>query len=171
MPIRDASEADAHSIAHFLQRIFTQTYTVAIPAATLARYLAQEFSFAALALKLADPNAINLVAEANATLIAFSRLEPHPVPHHPQQANAAELTKFYVDADFQGRGVAAQLLRRTFEAATQRGWRTLWLCVWEHNPRAIAFYKKHGFVQIGHTEVYVEDIVFRDLVMTKNLYD
>ena len=25
----------------------------------------------------------------------------------------------------------------------------VWLGVWEHNPRAIAFYRKHGFVEVG----------------------
>ncbi len=171
MTIRLANITDAQAIAHLLQRVFTQTYATAIPPATLSRYLAQEFSPAALALKLADPNAINLIAEASGNIIAFSGIEPQPIPHHPEQANTAELTKFYVDANFHGRGIAAQLLARALESAKQRGWRTLWLCVWEHNSRAIAFYQKHGFAQVSHTEVYVEDIVFHDLVMTKDLHD
>jgi ribosomal protein S18 acetylase RimI-like enzyme len=61
------------------------------------------------------------------------------------------------------------LLAETLDAARQRGWRTLWLCAWQHNPRAIAFYRKHGFVQVGHTEVLVEDVVFHDFIMSRRL--
>jgi ribosomal protein S18 acetylase RimI-like enzyme len=156
---------DLAAIAHLLQAVFTQTYAHVIPPQTLARYLAQEFSSAALALKLADPNTVNLVAEADGKPIAFSRLEPN----QPNQPNSAEIAKFYVDADFQGRGVAAALLSETITAAQQRDWATLWLCVWEKNPRAIAFYRKHGFVQVGHAEVLVEDVVFHDFIMSRML--
>ena len=31
----------------------------------------------------------------------------------------------------------------------------LWLSVWERNPRAIAFYVKMGFIDVGTTDFYV----------------
>lgn len=38
--------------------------------------------------------------------------------------------------------------------AATRGARSLWLGVWEHNPRAVAFYGKYGFRRVGqHTFV------------------
>ena len=38
------------------------------------------------------------------------------------------------------------------------GPRTLWLGVWERNPRAIAFYTKCGFVDVGeHAFVFGTD--------------
>ena len=38
------------------------------------------------------------------------------------------------------------------EAARSRGARSLWLGVWERNPRAVAFYRKYGFTRVGeHT--------------------
>jgi ribosomal protein S18 acetylase RimI-like enzyme len=169
MTFRTALIPDAEAIAALLRQVFTQTYAQAIPPGTLQRYLHQTFSPTALALKLAQPNTLNLIAEANHTIIAFSRVEPQPVPHHPEHAHAAELAKFYVDAEFHGRGLASPLLAETLDAARQRGWRTLWLCVWQHNPRAIAFYRKHGFAQVGHIEVVVEDVVFDDFIMSRSL--
>jgi ribosomal protein S18 acetylase RimI-like enzyme len=162
MTLRPALITDVEAIAQLLRCVFTQTYASAVPPATLARYLNQAFSPTALALKLADPNTVNLVAEADERVIAFSRLEP-------SQPNTAEIAKFYVDADFHGCGAAATLLSETIAAAQQRGWHTLWLCVWEHNPRAIAFYRKHGFVCTGQADVYVEDVVFHDFIMSRNL--
>jgi ribosomal protein S18 acetylase RimI-like enzyme len=39
-----------------------------------------------------------------------------------------------------------------FAQAQARHARTLWLGVWEHNPRAIAFYRKRGFQDVGSHE-------------------
>jgi ribosomal protein S18 acetylase RimI-like enzyme len=38
------------------------------------------------------------------------------------------------------------------DAARARGAQTMWLGVWERNPRAVAFYSKYGFTRVGeHT--------------------
>lgn len=40
-------------------------------------------------------------------------------------------------------------MRTTLETAAASGYRTLWLGVWERNPRAIAFYERWGFATVG----------------------
>lgn len=42
-------------------------------------------------------------------------------------------------------------MQAVHEAARDFGGRHIWLGVWEHNPRAIAFYKKTDFVDVGST--------------------
>lgn len=41
------------------------------------------------------------------------------------------------------------------EAAAELGGQTLWLGVWERNPRAIAFYRKRGYRDVGTTFFFV----------------
>jgi ribosomal protein S18 acetylase RimI-like enzyme len=43
---------------------------------------------------------------------------------------------------------------RAIELAREGGAQTLYLSVWQHNHRAIAFYAKHGFATVG-TAVFV----------------
>ena len=51
------------------------------------------------------------------------------------------------------------------DRALEVGAKTLWLGVWEHNPRALAFYGKFGFTCVGeHTFVLGTDKQ-RDLIM------
>jgi ribosomal protein S18 acetylase RimI-like enzyme len=51
-----------------------------------------------------------------------------------------------------GRGVAQALMDAVLDGARARGGRTLWLGVWERNPRAVAFYQRYGFHRVGeHT--------------------
>jgi len=60
-------------------------------------------------------------------------------------------------------------MRAAADHARAAGARTLWLGVWERNPRAIAFYKKVGFIEVGtHTFVLGADHQ-RDLVLARPL--
>jgi ribosomal protein S18 acetylase RimI-like enzyme len=48
-----------------------------------------------------------------------------------------------------------------------RAWHcdVLWLGVWEHNPRAIAFYEKQGFRKVGrHTFMVGSDVQYDDVM-------
>ena len=60
-----------------------------------------------------------------------------------------ELKRLYVVRAWHGRGVAHALMEAAIAAARARGAQTLWLGVWEHNPRAFAFYSKYGFTRVG----------------------
>ncbi len=52
---------------------------------------------------------------------------------------------------FTGRGVGRDLLRHAEKAAAARGAGTLWLTAWEGNPRAVAFYPRCGYEELGMT--------------------
>jgi ribosomal protein S18 acetylase RimI-like enzyme len=51
------------------------------------------------------------------------------------------------------------------EAAREMNGRTIWLGVWEHNPRAIAFYAKVGFSDVGAADFFVGSDRQTDRVM------
>jgi diamine N-acetyltransferase len=61
---------------------------------------------------------------------------------------AIELVRFYVNRALHGRGLAHTLMQAALAAASPRA-RTMWLGVWERTARAIAFYAKWGFVDVG----------------------
>jgi ribosomal protein S18 acetylase RimI-like enzyme len=61
--------------------------------------------------------------------------------------------------------VAQQLMTAAIAAARGRGAVSLWLGVWERNPRAQAFYKKSGFRDVGTHTFYVGTDAQTDRVM------
>lgn len=65
----------------------------------------------------------------------------------------AELTEFYVDPFFQGRGIGAALLQAAEHQAKAQGTRILMLQVLEHNEKARRFYRQAGFVETGKREL------------------
>lgn len=83
--------------------------------------------------------------------------------------NAIELNKIYVEKDCIGSGVGKLLLNHCIEKAREMGKKTLWLGVWEFNPRAIKFYVKHGFYRVGEHIFRVGDQADTDHIMIKKL--
>jgi ribosomal protein S18 acetylase RimI-like enzyme len=79
------------------------------------------------------------------------------------------LKRFYIDRAWQGTGLAQLLMRATFDAAIASGARTVWLGVWEHNPRAIAFYRKFDFVEVGSHAFMLGRDRQTDLIMMRDL--
>jgi GNAT superfamily N-acetyltransferase len=75
--------------------------------------------------------------------------------------------RFYVDRPWIGRGVAQHLMNAALDEARSLGAKTIWLGVWEFNPRAIAFYRKCGFELVGDHEFLFADVVQTDLVMSR----
>ena len=64
-------------------------------------------------------------------------------------ARPIELWRFYVNRQWHGRGTAQALMARVTAEAGDTGAQTLWLGVWERNPRARAFYATCGFIDVG----------------------
>lgn len=61
------------------------------------------------------------------------------------------------------------LMQTCLAYARKKDVETVWLGVWEHNTRAIAFYEKNGFKKIGeHTFMLGEDAQ-TDWLMKKDL--
>lgn len=167
--IRPATLVDAAPLANLTAQVFTATYGAQIPPEILQRYLTATASAVALAQNLRRPDTLYVGAWQHEQLIGLSKLVA-AAPNFPQAGDQpAELAKLYVDPHYHGQGVAAQLLQATFAAAGQLGYDRLWLCVWQENRRAVAFYRKWGFTVVGEMPVHVESVVFADWVMTRKV--
>ncbi|HJT98285.1 MAG TPA: GNAT family N-acetyltransferase, partial [Rhodanobacteraceae bacterium] len=70
-------------------------------------------------------------------------------------ANPVEIHRFYVDRSAHGSGVAQTLMATAFAQAREWDADVVWLGVWEHNPRAMRFYRKFGFADVGSIDFFV----------------
>jgi ribosomal protein S18 acetylase RimI-like enzyme len=166
--IRPATPADAPALAALLARVFANTYGAVIPPAILRSYQDRTFAPESVAAQLAQADLLPLVAVDSGSLVGASILAPGAPEGHPLPA-AVELSRLYVDIAWQGRGVGRALLERSFSRSCEQGYQTIWLCVWERNEAARAFYRAHGFHPFGHTLVWVDALRFDDLLMQRTL--
>jgi diamine N-acetyltransferase len=152
--IRPAVAPDAPWLAALAERTFRETYTAYNNPDDMERYVAEHFGPARQEAELRNARMITLVAEVDGHAAGYAQLARGEAPPSVTGPAPMEVVRFYVDRPWHGRGVAQQLMAATADSAGAAGARTLWLGVWERNPRAIAFYRKCGFADVG-TQTFV----------------
>jgi ribosomal protein S18 acetylase RimI-like enzyme len=75
----------------------------------------------------------------------------------------------YASQEWLGRGVGGALMQACIDEGRQKGFRTLWLGVWEHNNRARAFYRKWNFREVGEHIFRLGDDSQTDILMERSI--
>ncbi|HEU4827685.1 MAG TPA: GNAT family N-acetyltransferase [Gemmatimonadales bacterium] len=167
--IRRGHADDAAGLAGFARQIFDETFGPWNDPVDMRTYMDEAFGMEQQARELADPAIVTLIAEADGELAGYAQVSSRRVPSIPSGPAPVELMRFYVGVGWQGRGVAQSLMRAVVEEAERLGGATLWLCVWGENARALAFYRKCGFSEIGTTPFQLGKDTQTDLVMARRI--
>jgi ribosomal protein S18 acetylase RimI-like enzyme len=164
MNIRRAIPSDAAALAELAERTYRDTFAADNNPDDLEAYLAKVYGEAQQRGEIENPDVVTLVMESDAggELIAFAQLRRVSSPH-----GEVEIARFYIDKSHHGRGVAQTLMQAALETARELGGTTLWLGVWERNARAIAFYVKCGFHDVGSQPFLVGSDLQTDRVMAR----
>ncbi len=147
--IRRATVEDTSLLSVLGAHTFSDAFASFNKPEDMAAYLASAFSPPVLMEELKDSRATFLVAEINAVAVGYAKLHNSAAPMCVAGARPTEIARLYVEHDWHGRGVGEALMRECIEIARREGTRTIWLGVWEHNARALAFYRKWGFHEVG----------------------
>ena len=146
---RNAVAEDAEALVEFAARIYYQTFASSNTPDNMRAYLNTAFTLPQFKAELNDPSAIFILAEVEGHLAGYAKLLPDKAPECIQGAAPIELVRFYVDERWHGSGLASALMELCLAEAEQRGFKTIYLGVWERNFRAQAFYRKWDFVRVG----------------------
>jgi GNAT superfamily N-acetyltransferase len=167
--IRPALLEDARILAELGERTFRETFEGLYPPPELAAFLAEAYGEAIQSSELADPARPALLLELQDRPLGFAQLrlghrEPGVPGEHP-----VELQRIYLLRSAQGGGRGVALLNACEARARAWGADTLWLGVWEHNAKALAFYARNGFREVGEHVFQIGQQRDRDLLLAKEL--
>ena len=166
--IRPAVPADALALAALGERTFRDAFAADNSPEDIAAHVAATYSPAKQASEVTDSRRSTLVAATDVgELIGFAQLLAGEVPPFVTGPAPIELLRLYVDRGYHGQGVAQALMATALEVASDRGALTIWLGVWERNPRAIAFYRKWGFEDVGSHDFLLGSDRQADRVMVR----
>jgi GNAT superfamily N-acetyltransferase len=169
--IRRATSDDAKSLTDLSYTTFWDAFAHHPKNAPddLAHYMRQAFSVEQIADELNDPRAVFLMAEIEGELAGYAKLVFDHIEPGISAEKPIELNRLYSQQKFLGQGVGQTLMDACFDLARENGFDTIWLGVWEYNPRAQRFYEKNGFKEVGsHTFVLGSDPQ-TDLLMQKEI--
>jgi diamine N-acetyltransferase len=168
LTIRTANLDDVRLLSDFARRTFRDTFASQNTPQDMEAYLVYAFSVARQLAEIEDPNTITLLADDGDVLVGYAQLGMRMPPLCVPDRSAIELIRFYVDRERHGRGIAQQLMDEVKNAAAARA-QAIWLGVWEHNLRAIAFYQKCGFADVGSHEFLLGSDRQTDRIMWRTI--
>lgn len=166
---RLAAGGDAERISAVGLQVFLDTYAQDGVSPSVAGEAHELLSPEALAASLADPASTFVLAERDGRLVGFAQLA-FPSRHElVARENAAEVVRLYVQERFRRRGLGRALLERAEAEAVVRGATTVWLSAWARNLRALAFYERCGYANLGASTYTYRDDAYETRVFAKHL--
>jgi GNAT superfamily N-acetyltransferase len=167
--IRQATIQDNKLLAEIGAETFYDSFAADNTPEDMAAYLFASFSPARQAVELADSESRFLIAEINDEVVGYAHLRFSAAPQVIIGQKPMEIVRFYARKPWIGKGVGAHLMKGCLQEARAVGCDVVWLDVWEKNLRAIAFYRKWRFIEVGGQAFQLGDDLQQDLLMARAL--
>lgn len=167
--IRRARLGDAKALSQIAEATFRATFGAMNTPEHMDRHCETSYAERIQAAEISNPDMVTLVSEEQGEIVGYAQMRWGSAPDCVSASSPGEVQRLYVVKDWHGKGVAQELMRACIMEIAQHGSDAVWLGVWEHNPRAIAFYKKSGFVEVGSHIFPLGGDPQRDIVMVRPL--
>ncbi|BDU76522.1 GNAT family N-acetyltransferase [Mesoterricola sediminis] len=144
--VRRAEAGEARELGLFAEACFREAFGYLFPEDALDLVCARAFAGPLMEELVRDAA---WIAEGEGGWRGYAALAARPCPAPGLPGPQAELSRLYVTAPWQGRGVSGALMTAVLAEARRRGCRSVWLEAFEGNPRALRFYGRWGFHDLG----------------------
>lgn len=128
------------------QETFYETFASDNSEEDMQKYLSESFSDAKVKEELSNRESLFFIAWEDNDPIGYLKVNLGNAQTELQDPLALEIERIYVKATHHGKRIGQLLYDRAIEIAQQTNKNSIWLGVWEKNPKAIRFYEKNGFV-------------------------
>lgn len=169
--LRAAKSRDIDAIAKLGAKTFASSFGHSLPASDLQAYLQSAYSPSAIAKDLMNPLIDIVVAcDGDDGVIGFVQLTQGTIePCIVDVEQPVELQRLYVDESYHGGGIGRALESEVEKMSRERGFKTMWLGVWEENLKAQKAYERFGFSKAGSHDFVMGTCVQTDWILTKTL--
>ncbi len=137
---------DVEQLQAISRSTFAQTFNEHNDAEDMKAYLDTSFATDKLTAEISNPNSEFYFAIDNEIIIGYLKINTGSAQTENKDANAFEIERIYVDQAYLGKKIGQLLFEKAIDLAKVKKASYVWLGVWEENHRALAFYKKNGFI-------------------------
>jgi len=167
--IRGARPEDAVLLADLSRRTFYETFAEQNSKENMDKFLGVQMTDERVKGELLSTHSHFLLAEKGSQCLGYAMLKESPPPQGLPSGASVEISRIYVVKNAVGQGVGESLMEACLAEARAKKCDWIWLGVWEHNQRAIAFYVKWGFEKFGSHSFLLGDDLQTDWLMKKRL--
>jgi len=143
--ITKANHTDLQTLIELGKKTFFETYAQRNSEADMKAYLTDNFNDKIINGQLENPNSEFYIAWDDEQPIGYLKVNEGAAQTDLKEEGSLEIERIYVLASYHGKGIGHLLYEKATEIAKRKNKTSIWLGVWEENPRAIRFYEKNGF--------------------------
>lgn len=137
-------------ISSFGRRSFIDAYKSTLPQEELAAYAEMAFNDSFVKDEIEHAKAMYFIClDLESNPCGYSKLLHSVLPECINLDDAIELQRLYVDKKHVGKGIGSQLSLHSEADAIRRGFRSIWLRVWEGNDLAQKIYLNWNYTVQG----------------------
>ena len=166
---RECTIEDLPELCAFSRDVFYESFRDDCSPEDMEAFLRDRYSADRIRNELLNPDSAFGFLYLDGGLSGYIKINEAPAQTDINDEKALEVERLYVSGEAQGRGLGSFLLEQAAETAKQRGKKYIWLGVWEKNLKAISFYRKHGFREIGTHTFMIGADAQTDYIMRKDL--
>jgi ribosomal protein S18 acetylase RimI-like enzyme len=167
--INKVSPGDIGPLQKIGRQTFSETFSAVNTEENMNKYLDEGFSLEKLRAELSNPGSEFYFAELEGGIIGYLKLNFGQSQTEIRDDKAVEIERIYVLGEYHGRKVGQLLYGKAIEIAGEKNANYVWLGVWDQNSRAIAFYRKNGFVEFDKHIFKLGDDEQTDIMMKLEL--
>lgn len=138
-----------NELQHISRITFEESFASFNTANDMQLYFDNALSLDQLAIEIQSEHSEFYLAYEQETLIGYLKINLQSRDLPPKEKYGLEIERIYVKQSFQGKHIGQLILDKAISRAKELGFIQVWLGVWEHNHRAISFYRRNGFVPFG----------------------
>ena len=151
----------------FSRWIFNETFAPTNSPESMKAYMDEAFTPEQFKKEFEESASVSYLAFSEDNIIGYFRIRRNAEADHWLGENNLELQRFYLHPEYQGKGIAQEMMKLVYQHC--RGCEWIWLGVWERNPRAVQFYIKCGFERFAEHHFKMGDELQTDWLMRKRI--
>ncbi|WP_421802165.1 GNAT family N-acetyltransferase [Flagellimonas sp.] len=153
--LRECDNTDLETLVKISKKTFAVAFEKDNNPDDFQSYIQEAFHPSKLAAELANENCLFHFVYDDEVLVGYFKLNIGTAQTDVHDPNALEIERIYVLENHQGKTIGSWMLQQIIFLAKSVSKEFIWLGVWEHNPKAISFYKRHGFTKFDEHPYYI----------------
>ena len=167
--INPAKINDSEIISDLATKTFFDTYENKLNPKDMDTYTKNNFNAESISNEIKNKTAWYFLIYENNKPIGYSKLKWGKAPDRFNGFRPLEIDKLYLIRGKQNIGLGAIAMEKIKTLAKKHGYNIIWLRVWEHNKKALNFYKKLGFVEMENIDFKFAGKILNDYLLAINI--
>lgn len=139
--IKKCSVNDLKQIKHISELTYKKTFSHLNTQENMSSYIEQAFNLQTLKEEIENPNSTFYIAYVENNIAGYLKINEDDAQTDINDCESIEIQRIFILEEFQGKGIGKLFINHVYKIAKEKQKSYIWLGVWEHNQKAISFYK------------------------------